>query len=758
MRILSLSHSLKTHQIQHVTGRLKNSFNEECWLEIDLHWFQGASPKARAEELFARLLPLWSRSGKPRAGLLICAGWLLDSVLYFSGDLDEEIPTCTGKKYEAWTFRRLKELVEEIRLSAEAGGIADFHVGLSFIGSVDASHASGPNIDLRRGRTNRASDKYLYDIKGKWFFEHPEVHDPAVDHPYSFAAKVQVPVDEAPLFESPPTLAQYLGLKLGKMTRAVGMDAGCYRDGAFFNTYARANANGLYCEPDRANEWTEAIIEFLAATKRENPAFIHLGYSSAVSNVSTWRSFGFDLERIAKSGFLDIWVTQSWASAFQDFWRAESAGYTFMLSMVLYDLVALQNTPTRHVFVIETFDAWEPFESIDDFPEKITWLIWALSHASVRTPSGQCSRTNGIFISWMNKADRLIDQGIVSLLEGTLDSVSRDLERNPVPFGPCIVYDRNSMEELIRSPDEYCRGEGFDTWNSMLIKFGLPILSITRSEWIDSDSCCECWIVPPSFAMKEPSVRALIHRSRQGDGLILVGLAEKAHALFKAAFDIDAEPVVNSEDCAVPAAIASPVDSFVRSKALVLNQKAASLVPNKQWIPIIACMDRAIFAKHQHENVCIWETPEYGTPREAEFTHETFYSMQSFWSVAAGIAHFLPKPGIRWANQRFSRPCVFLGWRYPDDSAAILLGNIESGLTGDSMFPSHGKLMTEGETEIIPHDRSGNSVRVAPGENEFAVTIGAHQFAILSLLKIDQTVKRREDDPSVHSRMNMQPC
>ena len=147
-----------------------------------------------------------------------------------------------------------------------------------------------------------------------------------------------------------------------------------------------------------------------------------------------------------------------------------------------------------------------------------------------------------------------------------------------------------------------------------------------------------------------------------------------------------------------------------------------------------------------------------GTPREAEFTHETFYSIQAFWSVAAGIAHFLPKPGIRWANQRFSRSCVFLGWRYPDDSAAILLGNIESGLTGDSMFPSHGKLMTEGEAEIIPHDRSGNTVRVVPGENEFAVTIGAHQFAILSLLKIDQTVKPREDDPSVHSRMDMQPC
>ena len=40
--------------------------DQECWLEMDLYWFEGGYPKERVEQLFDRLSPLWLR--KPERG------------------------------------------------------------------------------------------------------------------------------------------------------------------------------------------------------------------------------------------------------------------------------------------------------------------------------------------------------------------------------------------------------------------------------------------------------------------------------------------------------------------------------------------------------------------------------------------------------------------------------------------------------------------------------------------------------------------
>ncbi len=41
-------------------------------------------------------------------------------------------------------------------------------------------------------------------------------------------------------------------------------------------------------------------------------------YSNAASAVADWPSNGFDLETIAKQGYLDIWVDQTWAGAWNE--------------------------------------------------------------------------------------------------------------------------------------------------------------------------------------------------------------------------------------------------------------------------------------------------------------------------------------------------------------------------------------------------------------------------------------------------------
>ena len=59
-------------------------------------------------------------------------------------------------------------------------------------------------------------------------------------------------------------------------------------------------------------------------------------YSNAASAYSDWRSNGFDLEGIAREGFLDVWVDQTWAGAWNEvgvrydsFWNNPTLGWTY---------------------------------------------------------------------------------------------------------------------------------------------------------------------------------------------------------------------------------------------------------------------------------------------------------------------------------------------------------------------------------------------------------------------------------------------
>lgn len=50
--------------------------NKECWLEMDLYWFQGDEPERKVSALFDRLTPLWGRAAEARKGLALCVGWI----------------------------------------------------------------------------------------------------------------------------------------------------------------------------------------------------------------------------------------------------------------------------------------------------------------------------------------------------------------------------------------------------------------------------------------------------------------------------------------------------------------------------------------------------------------------------------------------------------------------------------------------------------------------------------------------------------
>lgn len=111
--------------------------------------------------------------------------------------------------------------------------------------------------------------------------------------------------------------------------------------------------------------------------KLANPAALVMMYSNASSAVSDWRANGMDLSTIAKQGYLDIWVDQTWAGAWNEvglreetFWNyGPTNGWTYQLGFMLVHAAILADTKVRHYPLVETFDSWEGWDVIHTAPE-----------------------------------------------------------------------------------------------------------------------------------------------------------------------------------------------------------------------------------------------------------------------------------------------------------------------------------------------------------------------------------------------------
>jgi hypothetical protein len=198
-----------------------------------------------------------------------------------------------------------------------------------------------------------------------------------------------------------------------------------------------------------------------------------------------------DLEAIAKGGYLDIWVDQTWAGAWNEvgiregaFWNAPTLGWTYQLAYMLTHAAILADTKVRHYPLVETFDAWESWDVIHSAPERLRWGIWAYSHAAVKTPSG-LKMPAGTYISWANQGDRLLDQQDVSFLTDNINAAVTDAHQVSKVFGPTLVYSREAMQwQIDHASPNHDANEWIDEQVGSVAKWPVPILSATRLEWL----------------------------------------------------------------------------------------------------------------------------------------------------------------------------------------------------------------------------------------------------------------------------------
>ena len=119
-------------------------------------------------------------------------------------------------------------------------------------------------------------------------------------------------------------------------------------------------------------------------------------------------------------------------------------------------------------------------------PGKLTWGAWAFAHASALTPDGP-RPSDGAYVSWLNNGDmELLSDDDVTFVGGLLDRAETSAATLENVYGPVLVYHRQSMAALATtSPDDQV-GEWIDDQAGLLMKWGVPILAATRTEWLGS--------------------------------------------------------------------------------------------------------------------------------------------------------------------------------------------------------------------------------------------------------------------------------
>lgn len=489
------------------------------WLEIDLYWFDCEHLQDSVDMFWARFAPLFSGLAGDK-GVILNVGWTVTYIMEWSGKLAQRIslPLGTGQQpwvaetsslpgstaqrlqewkqrfanpvtverrgYGPWTYGDLKRLAELMRATAEKHGIHSFKVGSLVYAWNNA-----------------------YGEVTPWAKRHPEAFTAVTGSdgkhfaPQFFNPANTLHADPTPLGSMPHGLSEGItahtafAAQWGSLSRAAGLNALMLRDSFGFPVpYTRRGPLGALMPSYKAiQQATASVSALVRETKQANPGALVMMYSNAASAVGDWRCNGCDLERIAGEGYLDIFVDQTWAGAWNevgvrpnDFWNSPILGWTYQLAYTLLHGAILAGTKVRHYPLVETFDAWESWDVLHTVPQRLRWGIWAYSHAAVKTPHGIVV-PHGSYISWANQGKRLLSAEDVHFLSSNINGAVRDAANIKEVYGPTLVYSRSAMQwQIDHATKDSSIKEWIDEQAGSMMKWQLPILSATRIEWLPS--------------------------------------------------------------------------------------------------------------------------------------------------------------------------------------------------------------------------------------------------------------------------------
>jgi hypothetical protein len=691
------------------TIRAEAPLPADRWLEIDLYWFERGNTTKSCQEFWNRFAPLFEGVQGWR-GVVLNVGWTVDYVVDWSGDLNQQIPFPVGlkqdswfkvsgilsgttaervgqwkdrfahpadrlkKDYEPWTYGDLKTLAETLRRVAEKEhGLTKMRVGALALGW-----------------------KGIYQGRSPWAARHPEAFDGDFNGG-SLLSAARLRADPALLAAFPGGLPQgtpfyeLFGKQWGKLSRTAGLDAIVLRDSMLLQTqYGRGQ---LMRRPERARLLQEGAAGMVRETKKANPAALVLGYSNGASAMSDWRCNGVDMEAIFKEGCMDAWIDQTWAGAWNelgvrsgDFWNNPHLGWTYQLAYTLLHAAMLADTKVHHYPLVETFDAWESWDVIGTVPQRLKWGIWAYSHAAVKTPHG-LKMPEGTYISWANQGTRLLDEQQVGFLAREINSAVRDAWATTKVCGPTLVYCRDAQAwQNAHAPDKDIK-EWLDEQIGTLLKWPVPISSITRMEYLPKVKS-DVFILGTPVHLQSNERQTLLDLIGQGQPMMLVGSPDGG---------VDPELLALA---GIEPPGAAQAQKRTRAKLGHAGELTAGLPAEFEIIqqPFVPCKTngdaRVLYSVEDspaltirtagNRKLVFWDPPDLA-PAPSRPLIEDLGGVESYVLAARALNALLPGAGSpKAANIAPHEPVAILAWRGSDGFLTLLAGNLEEGLNIDA--------------------------------------------------------------------------
>jgi hypothetical protein len=666
----------------------------ERWVEIDIDWFGSPPWDERIGEFVDRIGPLLESASEGR-GVCFNIGWLSDLVTEWTGRPDQRLPL-RSRRYARWSqlsYEDLRRFLAEVRRRADAAGLANLRLGVlvAGLGQVVAPPDTGA----------------MYDLYSAWYDRHPELYPLDVSSLPGPDLDPRVPLraDDYPYASRPGGIRagepfpEFFGDQWGAVAGFLGLDLVHFRDGFLGPLlYTRIGPYGPTASPDPEENrtWTDAVRRLFRAAKEAHPSGLVMAYSSGISGIAEWATGCVDLEAIVADGALDIFVDQTWGGAWQDWWDDLWKGWTFQQAYLLGHGAQIRGgnerrvkdgrPPCRHYKLIETWDGWEPWDTLHDVPGKLAWACWAFSHAAVIGPEGRLAVPEGTYISWMNDWNgRLIGPAEVAWLRRHLDAAERSAAALEAVYGPLLVYDRRGLEAVVERDPASNNSIWLEDYVALLAKWGVPIGAVTRSEWLP-----EHW---PDGAVAGVTADASSRRLLGlGGPLLVAGRADRIDPALLEAAGLSSTGELRAAGYTLGSTTSPDLPAEER---LHLPDRVPVRAGPGTWVgysapegPLLAGNDRVLY----------WQPPDLADPGNPLVPRSQLGALSPYIEAGRALQGRIGD-GIRVEAVAPHEPVAVHLWR-SGGVVHLLAGNLESRWFGDARFPRRAVV-------VIPRRRVG---------------------------------------------------
>jgi hypothetical protein len=419
-----------------------------------------------------------------------------------------------------------------------------------------------------------------------------------------------------------------------------------------------------------------------------------MGYSNSASAVADWRVNCFDLEAIAQEGYLDVWIDQSWSGANNEFgvrglWSVPFKGWTQQLAYILVHGAVLADSKVRHYVLTEGVDSWEPGDVFRMVPLRWKWGVWAFHHAAVKTPSG-LKMPRGSYIAMVQRGGEIFDKGELAFMAEALNSAILDARRTKEVFGPTMVYSREAMAWQNRhAPDRFIN-EWIDEQMGTVLKWSVPCLSVTRSEWLDQIKT-DLPVIQTPVRLPAAQIAAIARRIESGRPVAIFGSAAggidpRLATLMGVKPDAAPFPEPVAMHRALLADADSPyIDEVPYRFSFLWQANNVTASGGARPIYSIGSSTPLVVQKSANRKTLFWDPAVLQVnpipKNESKPLIEWIKSTYPFFLTARVLHDYLQGTESPWVKQPIEEAAVAIhAWQLEDGTYRVLAGNTEEGL------------------------------------------------------------------------------